>query len=248
MMKFIKNNLLALGLLSLLVGIPVTAWALTGSRNMEFALKAVEKCYFYNAWDVAETADLGSSGLVAAQTVDTGATSAITFASSVIHNVPYPTRLGVVIDDNGTDGGALVCTSATITGKDQFGINRTETVSSITETLQYTNTVFVTVTAVTAVGCTDGNDAADHLSIVASRYVGLGVKVRQASDVEMACTKLADDTASNCARPSDIASALTIVDGTVAARSYVLDVGASMFDGAAAADDELLCLRIRPSF
>lgn len=92
--NFIRNNLLGLALMAVLVGVPVTAWALNGSRNMEFALKAVEKCYFYNVWTAVTETDLGSDGLVAYQTVDTGGTNNITFLATNIHQLPYPARLG----------------------------------------------------------------------------------------------------------------------------------------------------------
>lgn len=170
--NFIRNNLLGLALMAVLVGVPVTAWALNGSRNMEFALKAVEKCYFYNVWTAVTETDLGSDG---------GGLPDRRHRRHEQHHVlgdehppaSLPSPAGVQLADI-TANDTLTCTSVTLVGKDQFGKPISETVSSVTETAQNTNNVFLTLTAVSAVGCSDGTDAGDSLAVFTSQFIGLG--------------------------------------------------------------------------
>lgn len=74
------------------------------------------------------------------------------------------------------------------------------------------------------------------------------MKIRSASDVEMACKKIAAGTSFDCATIATSAAATTVVSSADARRSYTFDASSAAFDGAAAVDDDTVCFRIRPSF
>lgn len=224
------------------------ASAQVGSRNLAFPYQVLDTCYYYNVWTTPTEIDFPSDGIVALKSVDTGGTNNLTFTTAEIASFAYPARLTVQLADV-TANDSLVCTSATLEGYDQFGKKVRETISTLVDaTPQVTNNVFRRLTAVSAIGCSDGTDATDALVVALSSFVGLGVKVRTDADVEMACLRIAANTSYDCATDPGIATAVTLYDSTTPAKSYTFDMAQTVFDGAAGVDDTTVCFRIVPSF
>lgn len=246
MMKLL-NKLLSVVILAVLVSTAGVASAQVGSRNLEFTRQVMDACYNYNVWTVVTENDFPSDGIVAWKSVDTGGTNNLTFTTAEMASFAYPARLSVQLADV-TANDTLTCTSVTLVGVNQFGKPVTETLSTFTEVVQLTNNVFRRLTAVTAVGCSDGADATDALVVALSSFVGLGTKVRVKADVESACLKVAAGTSYDCATDPGIATAVTLYDATTPAKSYTFDMSQTVFDGAAGIDDGVVCFRIVPSF
>lgn len=232
-------KLLAL-LLALVV--PVEAFALEGDDNVEPTIRRRQFCFQYNPTVTgisSPSADPGTANVLQTQALNSGPA---TYTLTSLHVMPYPARVGFSLNDvNNND--TLTCASIQISGRDQFGVQRTETLSTITETVRYSTYVYATVTRVVATTCSDSTDATDTLSIFTSQYVGLQTNVKRTRDVESAC--MADQNATNalrCALASTLLTAVNIANDTI-------DIStANLFDSTALAAGDNICIRTLASY
>jgi len=244
MRKFIFVTILAVLFL-----VPSLASALIGTRNLEEDIKLQQICMQVPAQGNQAN---GTDGVVFRTTTNSVAAPTSAAGSATAPSTfSWPAKLNVVLVDGGTaTTNLLTCTSVVITGKNQFGVFVSETVSTITETAQATTAVFGVVDSVLGAGCAEGADDADVLVIRQSLELGLPVKIARASDIESACiADLSDESSLKCARldnggADDITSALEL-------STHSIDAGTAMFGNegseVAAALDDILCLRVRSS-
>lgn len=233
--------------LALLILIPSLASAKIGSRNLDKERKAVRWC---TPVAVASTkTTTGSDGLIVLIELD-GATPSDA-ASTDYAMMSYPAKVGVSVDD-AVNGGVVACTSVKITGITMLGNKTTEELTTVSDAAAVTTTnVFEQVTAVDVSGCT-GQAVNDHVEVYTSQEIGLGVKIKTASDLERACIiDQSDATDMKCASAdngtaNDIASAIEVTSST-------LDLSVSLFGDVlgsetAVADGDTVCFTVRPSF
>jgi len=233
---------------ALLVCVSSTAFAKIGLRNLEEHVKHRQVCM---PVPTTGSTSNGLDGVVFVKTVNGDTTPNSTADSATAPSTfSWPGKLDVILVDSVTDD-TLVCTSVILTGTDQFGKTIKETVSSISETKTTTTNVFATVTAVDSTACTGTTgEAGDVLVVRQSLELGLTVKVKATADIESACiSDLSDSSSQKCARinnggTDDVESALEL-------STHSIDVGTAMFGAegseVAAAQDDLVCLRIRSS-
>ena len=155
---------------------------------------------------------IGSGGVLSAQTLETycDTTNCGPYVqTSSISTFAWPQKLFVRLIDGGA-GDTLTCASATIHGVDQWGIPKVEVVLTITETGEYTNTVFESVSRVVGTGCGEsgGITGTDVLTVQAPMtYLGLRIPFSSEADIISAC--LTDDSGNTvlCAEKNDGGSA-----------------------------------------
>ncbi len=237
----------AIGALLLLVSSTEAFAGGIGTRNLDEERKAVRQCFVGLEAIVAGTdTTTGTDGLIIAIELD-GATPTDPAATDYAM-MPFPAKVGVDIDDD-AEASAVTCT-VVIQGVNQFGRHVAESVSA-SETAVTTTHVYSRVTKADVTGCT--NQAVnDHLILYTSQEVGLGVKVRDASDVEQLC--IADSSDSNkvkCASAdngtaNDVASAIELSSSTI-------DLSTALFGDVlgtevAIAEGDMVCMTVRPSF
>lgn len=224
-------------LLLAILAVPAVAYAV-GLTDLDPPLRMREVNYRYSDFTPGTDTDVGSNGLLAYRSVDTGGTNNI--AGTDLVQPVYPTRLAYILVDN-TANDTLVCTGITFRGLDQFGGAANETAAvAPSETVAFTRTVFARVDSYFATGCSDGTNAADSLAIYESRYMGLGVKIAAASDVEAACSAdLSGTHVMNCGTKTQVQAAVNVPG------AWIDVLNASVFDGQAGDDEDQIYLRVR---
>lgn len=243
-MKMLKQMLVVLAVLCT----AGAASAQVGSRNLAYPYQAIDKCFVYNVF-TAGTDTAINVGSVIATTVFAG--TGVT--STPIGGSPWTSRVGITLFDTGANSAALSCTGGTLVCVDQFGVSRSEAIGAISETPTYSTTVCREVTSFVSTGCVNGADT-DAQVLFASRYVGLGVKIKTTSDLE----RLIKYTAASVVAQGTKAQRIATVTGYVAPTSaspsgtpgYYVDVeNADAFGtGVAAIDLSHICMTVRPSF
>lgn len=177
-----KLGLLALGLAAL---VAVPAYALIGPKNVDGQLRVAS--YVIPRVVIPTTGvTVATGGVILASTIWDGAAAAnVSVNALTIAALPYPSKLRVGLLDGGAGSGDLTCTSVAIRGKNQFGQDVSETVSTITETAQLTARVYETVDSIVSAGCAiaSGGDTSDVLQVTGSAVVGLPRKLRVAADI-----------------------------------------------------------------
>ncbi len=183
------------------------------------------------------TTSIGLAGVVSAQALSDGTTPGPLIQTSSIATFAWPQKLYVDLIDGG--GGTLTCASVAIHGRDQFGTPVVETITSQTETGQYTDTVFESVSRVVGTTCVDSDHnagATDVLTVQAPmRYLGLRTPFVSEEDFISVC--LTDNSGNTvaCAEKNDGGSAdiQSAIDVTKTCgpsgdqRCYTIDVGLS---------------------
>lgn len=226
-------------LLALLV--PSLSFALEGDDNVEPNLRRKQFCFRYGATVTggSPSADPGTAGVLATQALNSGPAS---YTLTTFNVMPYMARVGVALNDvNAND--TLTCTSVQITGRDQFGQVRQETLSTITETVRYSTYVYSTLTSVVATTCSDSTDATDTLMLFASQYAGVGANIKRTRDVESLC--MYDSSATNsmeCAINTTLLTAVNTANDTVDL------LVTNLFDSVALAANDHICMRVLPSY
>lgn len=125
--------------------------------------------------------------------------------TSSVSTFAWPQKLFVRLIDGG-GGDVITCTSATIHGRDQWGTPKVETVLTITETGEYTNTVFESISRVVGTGCGEagGLGGTDALTVQAPMtHIGFRMPFTSEQDFISAC--LTDDSGNTmlCAELND---------------------------------------------
>lgn len=262
-----KTYVKRIALLALLVGIPATALALTGPKNLSREARVKNFCFTYpdiNNARVDGGGDItpGADGLLFRATLelDAGVGTISERASACnadggacIFQPSVPTRIGyLAVEDSLGSNGTLACTGITISGTDDTGHARTECVSgcahpglsAVSETAAYTQAAFSKVEAVQMTGCTAFIGQGDDVRLFQSRYIGLQSRLNAATDVESVC--LSDRSASGrlfCSRQQLVSAAITR-----SANGDYLDLLSSGMLGATPDDEDEVCIRVRPSW
>lgn len=185
---------------------------------------------------------IGAGGVLSAQGIQDGTTPGPLIQTSSISTFAWPQKLAVDLIDGG--GGTLTCASVTIHGRDQWGVPKVETLTSVTETAVYTNTVFESVSRVVGTTCIDSDHnagATDVLTVQAPmRYLGLRMPFTDENDFISVC---ATDNSGNtvlCAELNDggAADVQSAIDVSKTCgpngdeRCFTIDVGlANLFQG-----------------
>lgn len=117
---------------------------------------------------------VGQNGVVAAIPID-GAANGHSVWTSSIAALPYACKPVVqVLDDASAD--TLSCTTINLTGKDQFGLARTETLHPSGETATEATKVFESFSRIEAIGCTSNSgDVADVVRVKCGTEIGLPI-------------------------------------------------------------------------
>lgn len=230
-------------LLTLLLALlaPTLSYALEGDDNVEPNLRRKQFCFRYGATatGASPSADPGTASVLATQALNSGPAS---YTITTFNVMPYMARVGVVINDVNNNDTNLACASLQISGRDQFGVARTETLIP-TETAQYSRYVYSTLTSVVATTCLDSTDATDTLMLFTSQYAGLGANIKRTRDVEAAC--MYDSSSSNsmeCAVNTTLLTAVNTTNDTVDLLT------SNLFDSVALAVGDHICLRVLPSY
>lgn len=199
--------LLALLVVTLTAGL---ALALITPGNLSLELREVEKTRSYFGIPTATEVTAGSNNVVIAVSslgadggaaVDGGDAGALNIdagpktVTNSTANPDMPSQLAVVLVDVSANS-TLTCASVKITGEDAYGRVAVETVSNVTETVQYTNTAFSKVTSAVLTGCGGGTSSTDdYLRISGSAKIALPIRARQVGDIINVCVvdRLATD-------------------------------------------------------
>lgn len=242
----LKNKFL---FLAALLFVPSLAFSKVGTRNLQEELKHNSSCFEYPLAGSA-TISIGLNGLIWANTASTAGDASPDFTGTgTIGTFLYPSTVTVDLIDESSDS-TLACSSMVLVGKDQFGAAKSETLSSLTETAQDSTTVWSDISSITVTDCTGAETAGDAIQIKQSQEIGLGRKIRQASDVEAACIVDSSDSDNvKCAAQNDTTA--TDIESAVDLSSHSIDISTAMFRGAtkvAHADGDLVCLRLRSSW
>lgn len=230
----------------LLVFVPTSSFAKIGSRNLEYAHSANQFCVKV---PVATTSDTtrGLDGVMALIDLQTYGSSGPQIVTSSIAQPPVPMKVrAVAIDSGGND--TITCTLLVV-GIGQFGEYVSESIS-VTETVATSANVFSRVDRLEASSCAAVTDAADDVQLSMSLELGLGRKIKAKKDVVSACIEDAGSVVQCAILDTD-------GDGTedsgematsISMATMSIDASDAMFAGEAAADNDVICLRVQPSF
>jgi hypothetical protein len=217
---------------------PSVALAKQGSRNLDAETKLDKTCFVFPDFALTDN-DPGSTGVLVAQALNSGPAS---YNITTVHAMPYAARVGVVINDANANDTALTCATVFVTGLTTDGTVKTEALGTIPETTPvYTTNVFLRVDRIRTGTCGDGTDATDFLLAFTSQYAWVGKKIRSDADVVSACSVTAANIM-NCGTAATIATAVNPSNSTIDLLS------ATLFDGAAGGDEEVICITTLPGF
>lgn len=203
---------------------------------------------------------IGSGGVLSAQVLETycDTTNCGPFIqTSSISTFVWPQRLFVRLVDGGA-GDTLTCTSADIHGRDQFGTPKMETVLTITEAGEYTNTVFESVSRVVGRGCGEagGITGTDVLTVQApTTYLGMRGVFTDEDDFVSACLKDVSGDLVLCAElndggSADLQSAISVAKScgpSANERCFYVDVSLSnLWQTVTPAADDEIHIQFRP--
>lgn len=222
---------------------PSVALAKQGSRNLDFETKLERRCFrFPNTTTGATTPDatVGVAGLIARATTGSGPTTVNVTAPNAM---PYPARVGFRLNDITSNDAAITCTGVSITGMRTDGSVRTESIGTVgTAAIVYSTHVYVRVDRVQAV-CADTTDATDAFVAFASRYAWVGKKINRTADVVSACIEdISGAHIYACGTAAQITAAVTVSNSTIDL------LNSAVFNGAPAADEDVVCLTVVPGF
>lgn len=247
-MKSAKRMFSGLLLLAVFAG-PQPVYAKVGIRNLSDTARMRSFCVPMAPVPTSAVTTNGLNGVVGSTTINSVAAPSITTTAV---NPPWPARLTVTLVDASAND-TLTCASVTIVGTNQFGVAKTETLSTLTETAQTTTNVFATVTSITGATCAGAQDAGDLLHVMVSAYYGLMVPVKAYTDVESVC--IVDDSGSDntlCAVSNDGSAADVQSAVTASKTNPYINLGLTMFGDpsskTARADDDSVCFRVRSSY
>lgn len=227
-----------LTILALLL-VPSVAMAKAGSRNLDSETKRIERCFPVSVFTAGTDTDPGSVGVLQTQALNSGPAA---YTLTTFHSMPYAARVGVNVNDVNANDTNLTCAAPILlTGLTVDGRIVTESLGAINETTVLSTNVFQRIDRLSTGSCGDGTDANDLLSVFTSEHAWVGKKIRADADVVSACTVSAANVI-NCGTAATIAAAVTPSNSTI----NILTAGT--FDGAVAADAEVLCIATVPSF
>lgn len=96
---------------------------------------------------------------------------------------PFPGKVSIVYKDDG--GQTLTCSTFAISGKDQFGISRSETLTTVSETAVQTANVYRSVSSLSGT-CTSGDNSGDVVyAYMGIEGVGIPLKIKGTSGIAM---------------------------------------------------------------
>lgn len=224
---------------------PASSFALVGSRNLAPDVRARHVCLTGLAVRSASDTAEGINGVISSTTINSVAAP----TDSTIATMSYPAKLAIILDDDASTADTLTCTSVTLVGRDQWGKQQTETVSTISETAATSANVYSVLESFTGAGCAGASEAGDVIVIYESQEIGIGLDIRSYLDIESACLIDASDSNNQkCAYPSDGTSA--DLESAVDTSANSIDISTAMFGASskvAAADGDSVCFTIRPS-
>lgn len=239
------RKILAVALL--LVFVPTSSFAKIGSRNLEYAHSANQFCVKV---PVATTSDTtrGQDGVMALIDLQTYGSSGPQIVTSSIAQPPVPMKVRAVgIDSVGTND-TVACTLLVV-GIGQFGEYVSESIS-VTETVATSANVFSRVDRLEASSCNAVTDAGDDVQLSMSLELGLGRKIKAKKDVVSACIEDAGSVV-QCATldtDGDGVEDSGEMATSISMATMSIDASDAMFAGEAAADNDIICLRVQPSF
>lgn len=242
--------------LLLCIFFPYSGLAKIGSRNLDEEQKLRQFCVKYIPVPSSSDVTSGTNGVAFVRTINgctalagTGEYDCFRDTSGAT-GLPIMSKLAVQLLDAGTSD-TLTCERVLIYGVDQFGKKVVENITSLTETAQSTSNAYSALIGVSAFDCAGSTDATDYLRVSMTLHIGLPLKVRDYSDIEMACIwDWSDNGNIKCARSND----LTAYDlqSAVNIESQTIDIGIAIFGSSAgkvaASTCDDFCFALRPSF
>lgn len=237
----------------LFLGLSTQAFAAVGSSNLTEELKVRRFCILDYQEPTTSESTIGQDGIIFALSIN----SIMKFSgTSSIATLPYSAAIKYDILDNSA-GSGLNCTGVTIRGFDQFGVNRRHTDTLISSNARTTSVAFSVISGIDVTGCTGANNAGDIVRFYADGRLGLGLKIRDYTDVESACLndfsgqEAAADGEWKCAELDDTVSDTADIRNAVSTTYHTINVNTAIFgvsSEVAADDGDDLCWTVRPSF
>ena len=191
-MAFRKNRPAWIAIIAILICVPLIASALIAPKHLGKALRT--STFWIPSFQLAVVTANNSTdttqdtnGVIAAIGLHDGTRPIIgPVWTSSIAALPYPSKLRVMLKDGSNDS-TLTCATVTIVGKDQFGVQKTDTLSTLTESVQTGARVLESVSRITAATCAGGEGTDDTIQVSTSAWVGLPQKIRTACDLISVC-------------------------------------------------------------